>query len=1194
MGRAPQQHLPLYEPPHDGKDDTDSKKKKEKIQFDPQTTKTLNTIYKRFHEENQRMNSTSKRFLRKKSQLKNDKDIARQQREEKRMAAAVAREEAARVEEHSGDKGKDGGKSPFRSTGRGKPMSKPPHPHQSNYTNTLPCGENELAAVKLRPTPTRSITKAERTNLSTPKDELFSVKLRPTPTKTPPPANTSSFTTPTPQKSFAIGVSNSVSKVLQRSSSKSRNGSGRSINSRDSNEKKSTNWMDALKMKQKLNRMKQTAESNNVLSVQVETGGSIDMSGIVLKSVSPRKKLRISPPSSPEEKEGQVPPWAKVQLRTTQRREVVLSDTPTGSVGNVTPKTFSPTPTIQSTNDTKGATADSLPPLCCVGDTIDLESLPKRMFPEGVAAVFPLKNKSSTDESQQFVIVGTIVIVTASSTAGSNGRKVDISWWCRRSTIRTLTLNVEATGATLAHANGRMPLIFPSSDICLDFAQAFYRGPAKPVPQITSPPQQPPTQEETPKESTESEGTEKETEDQIGDGNTKTSLTEAEESLVAEYRHFDESDKPKLRLICLSPKGEEVVEVTVPERNNAEKPATEESSGASAKEEDSVSVLTDEEKKSVVQYKKMLAVGLPPDAVRHKMTLEGVQEHVVAAVLGEAITKVSKPSAPEPESSKISEEDEKLVTKYKKMLKTGIPAGAVRHKMMLEGVEASVVAAVLGDDAIVINAEKKVEKKEEKEEAADPRQALLDAIKKKGNGGDHSTKPDEPTDPKSALFAAIKDKGAESSKSKLSEEEDRIASKYRRMLKMGIPLDAVRHCMTKEGVEPKIASVVSEEASPHEEAVIAPVTPSKPKSVSTAGPVLTEEEEKIASKYRKMLKFCIPKDTVRHDMKKEGVSEKIVEAILGKEDAINTANNMQTPATKGKNTKTKGIHWTANNLRQDLLEESIFARSATKKRKLPLIYPEEADIKKLEELFRKNDNVHTGKVKGGDSNAASGMAKLIDITRANNISIQLKAFNDFTLRALAETINDLDPDSKIVGERVQFIPQLLPTPKELQAIKKYKGESDRLNTAELFFQQLLPVKRVEDKVAVVKAMSTFHEHAEEARAAFKTLEEVCGQIMNSAKLEQILLMVLNIGNLMNEGSLDGGVEAFKFESLPKLSQTKSADGKTTVLDYIVETFIEKGGRDTLFLDSDFPDIQVRLFNPFFVNCVLFMPKCILN
>ena len=58
-------------------------------------------------------------------------------------------------------------------------------------------------------------------------------------------------------------------------------------------------------------------------------------------------------------------------------------------------------------------------------------------------------------------------------------------------------------------------------------------------------------------------------------------------------------------------------------------------------------------------------------------------------------------------------------------------------------------------------------------------------------------------------------------------------------------------------------------------------------------------------------------------------------------------------------------------------------------------------------------------------------------------------------------------------------------------------------------------------------------------------------------------MVLNIGNLMNAGTLNGGVEAFKFESSPKLSQTKSAVGKTTILDYIVKAFIEKGDRQSV-------------------------------
>ena len=110
----------------------------------------------------------------------------------------------------------------------------------------------------------------------------------------------------------------------------------------------------------------------------------------------------------------------------------------------------------------------------------------------------------------------------------------------------------------------------------------------------------------------------------------------------------------------------------------------------------------------------------------------------------------------------------------------------------------------------------------------------------------------------------------------------------------------------------------------------------------------------------------------------------------------------------------------------------------------------------------------------------------------------------------------------------------------------------------------------------MKTMRTLEEHVEEARAGFNTLQEVCGQVLNSEKLIQALEMVLNIGNLMNEGNLNGGVEAFKFESLPKLSQTKSFDGKTNVLDYIVETFIEKGERQALFLTSEFPDIQVRL------------------
>ena len=317
-------------------------------------------------------------------------------------------------------------------------------------------------------------------------------------------------------------------------------------------------------------------------------------------------------------------------------------------------------------------------------------------------------------------------------------------------------------------------------------------------------------------------------------------------------------------------------------------------------------------------------------------------------------------------------------------------------------------------------------------------------------------------------------------------------------------------------------------------------------------------------------------------MKQEGVSAKIIESVVGSEG---DGGKIGAAPKAANNRKTIALHWTTPNLAPEQLEQSIFGRrSEKKKRKLVSINPEEADIKRLEELFQKKTakskmttgSAGQGSGPGGDG-VSSEMAKLLDLTRANNIAISLKAFNDFTFRSLADTINDVDPESKIVGERVQFIPNILPTPKEIAAIKKYKGDDDKLITAELFFRQLVSIKRIEDKVSVMQTMVTFDESISEARASFRALQSVCTQVINSEKLFQVLDMVLNVGNLMNAGSVNGGVEAFKFESLSRLSQTKSADGKTTVLDYIAETFIEKGERQALLLMSEFPDIQVSLF-----------------
>lgn len=95
------------------------------------------------------------------------------------------------------------------------------------------------------------------------------------------------------------------------------------------------------------------------------------------------------------------------------------------------------------------------------------------------------------------------------------------------------------------------------------------------------------------------------------------------------------------------------------------------------------------------KYFKMLKMGLPEDAVRHKIKTDGANEQALA--LGGDATYaqlVAASTAPAPTLG-----DDPVYAKYFKMLKMGLPDGAVRHKMATDGVDAR--ALDLGPDALV-------------------------------------------------------------------------------------------------------------------------------------------------------------------------------------------------------------------------------------------------------------------------------------------------------------------------------------------------------------------------------------------------------------------------------------------------------------------------------------------------------------
>lgn len=79
--------------------------------------------------------------------------------------------------------------------------------------------------------------------------------------------------------------------------------------------------------------------------------------------------------------------------------------------------------------------------------------------------------------------------------------------------------------------------------------------------------------------------------------------------------------------------------------------------------------------------------------------------------------------------------------------------------------------------------------------------------------------------------------------------------------------------------------------------------------------------------------------------------------------------------------------------------------------------------------------------------------------------------------------------------------------------------------------------------------------------------EASDALKTSSRLRDFLHAALLVGNAMNDTSAEE-VAGFALSSLPKLAETKGFDGKTTALDFVVQTLCRSGKREGASFLSD--------------------------
>lgn len=171
---------------------------------------------------------------------------------------------------------------------------------------------------------------------------------------------------------------------------------------------------------------------------------------------------------------------------------------------------------------------------------------------------------------------------------------------------------------------------------------------------------------------------------------------------------------------------------------------------------------------------------------------------------------------------------------------------------------------------------------------------------------------------------------------------------------------------------------------------------------------------------------------------------------------------------------------------------------------------------------------------------------------------------------------------------------MAPTKEEEEKLKELKEDDEsspsKIGPAEKFLKALLDIPSAFERIDAMLYVVNFESETEYLKRSFDTLEvyknstcprykctcaekkteysyafdqsnfqAACGELKNTRMFLKLLEAVLKTGNRMNIGTSRGDAHAFKLDTLLKLVDIKGADGKTSLLHFVVQEIIKSEG-----------------------------------
>lgn len=559
------------------------------------------------------------------------------------------------------------------------------------------------------------------------------------------------------------------------------------------------------------------------------------------------------------------------------------------------------------------------------------------------------------------------------------------------------------------------------------------------------------------------------------------------------------------------------------------------------------------------KYFKMIKVGLAKEVVKSKMEQDGLDPNFLDKEPTSLIPKTEKL-----DGDTLAAQDHPTLSKFFKMLKVGLPKEAVKAKMQAEGVDA-VFLDKQPTDMVPVQLE--VSKPASIDSSANEGEKVpagehpkyskffkmikvglpKEAIKLKMQ--QEGCNPDV-LDKDPAELIPLQDQPAPAKEEMVAAQEHPKYSKYFKMLKVGLAKEAVKAKMQQEGVDPTVLDKNPTDMIPLEEK-------------KTTEMVAVQDHPKY-TKFFKMLKVGLAKDAIKAKMQQEGCNPSYLdkegsELVPLNDDAPPPPSPVKLKKSPAKpKIRKKKLHW--KGLDASKVGGSLWAENDG----------EDDDFKLDEDEF---DQLFVEKItKPGTETAVKAEPKkqrvhLIDMKRGQNGGIALARIK-MSFAEVRQKISDMD-DSTFSPDQLMSLDEYLATPDEARTLAAYKGSLDQLGPTEKYMMEMLALPTASKRIQCILFKQQFKPKLNEIRESINTLEQACDDVKMSPKLKKVLKTILRVGNQLNDGASHAG---FTLDSLLKLQHAKAFDKKTSILQYVIK-LIDRNDSSCLDFPSELSHVS---------------------